>query len=103
MQAYFRAAKAVTQLNTILLQNMGAEIFPAKNSDGAKINEKFRRVGELLEAHPADLFEREPAAILERFLIMQQHSERKGMTSQTLRALWRARARIDAPVRRDWR
>ncbi len=93
MQAYFRAAKAVTQLNTILLQNMGAEIFPAKNSDGAKINEKFRR----------DLFEREPAAILESFLIMQQHSELKGMTAQTLRALWRARARIDAPFRRDSR
>jgi len=27
MQAYFRAAKAVTQLNTIMLQNIGAEIF----------------------------------------------------------------------------
>src|SRR5712691_1617623 len=98
---YFRTAKAVTQLNTILLQNMGAEIFPAKNSDGAKISEKFRRVGELLEAHPADLFEREPTAILESFLIMQQHSELKGMTAQTLRALWRARDRIDAAFRRD--
>src|SRR6266566_3178955 len=101
MQSYFRTAKAVTQLNTILLQNMGAEIFPAKNSDGAKISEKFRRVGELLEAHPADLFEREPTAILKSFLIMQQHSELKGMTAQTLRALWRARTRIDAAFRRD--
>src|SRR5213594_841100 len=101
MQSYFRTAKAVTQLNTILLQNMGAEIFPAKNSDGAKISEKFRRVGELLEAHPADLFEREPTAILESFLVMQQHSELKGMTAQTLRALWRARTRINAAFRRD--
>ncbi|TMH39274.1 MAG: [protein-PII] uridylyltransferase [Betaproteobacteria bacterium] len=103
MQSYFRTAKAVTQLNTILLQNMGAEIFPARNSDGAKISEKFRRVGELLEAHPADLFEREPTAILESFLVMQQHSELKGMTAQTLRALWRARTRIDAAFRRDLR
>src|SRR5260370_550614 len=101
MQAYFRTAKAVTQLNTILLQNLGAEIFPAKDSDVAKISEKFRRVGELLEAHPADLFEREPTAILESFLVMQQHSELKGMTAQTLRALWRARTRIDAAFRRD--
>src|SRR5207249_132334 len=103
MQSYFRTAKAVTQLNTILLQNMGAEIFPARNSDGAKISEKFRRVGELLEAHRADLFEREPTAILESFLVMQQHSELKGMTAQTLRALWRARTRIDAAFRRDLR
>ncbi len=101
MQAYFRTAKAVTQLNTILLQNLGAEIFPAKDSDVAKISEKFRRVGELLEAHPPDLFEREPSAILESFLVMQQHSELKGMTAQTLRALWRARARIGAAFRRD--
>src|SRR5437899_4192820 len=68
MQSYFRTAKAVTQLNTILLQNMGAEIFPAKNSDGAKISEKFRRVR-------FQQFEREPTAILESFLVMQQHSE----------------------------
>jgi [protein-PII] uridylyltransferase len=101
MQAYFRTAKAVTQLNTILLQNMGAEIFPARNSDVAEISGKFRRAGELLEAHPPDLFEREPAAILESFLIMQQHSELKGMTAQTLRALWRARVRINAAFRRD--
>src|SRR5436309_3443475 len=101
MQSYFRAAKAVTQLNTILLQNVGAEIFPARDSDVAKISGKFRRVGELLEAHPADVFDREPTAILESFLIMQQHSELKGMTAQTLRALWRARARIDAAFRSD--
>jgi len=101
MQAYFRTAKAVTQLNTILLQNMGAEIFPVRNSDGAKISERFRRVGELLDANRPDLFEREPAAILESFLIMEQHSDLKGMTAQTLRALWRARTRIDAVFRRD--
>ncbi len=101
MQAYFRAAKAVTQLNVILLQNIGAEIFPARNSDTEPINERFMRVGELLEARSADLFEHEPPAILESFLVMQQHSELKGMTAPTLRALWRARSRIDAAFRRD--
>jgi [protein-PII] uridylyltransferase len=101
MQAYFRTAKAITQLNTILLQNLGAEIFPARTSDTSVINEKFRRVGELLDAHRSDLFERDPSAILESFLVMQQHSELKGMTAQTLRALWRARGHIDAAFRRD--
>ncbi len=101
MQAYFRTAKAVTQLNTILLQNVGVEIFPARNSDTEAISERFSRVGELLDARPADLFEREPSAILESFLVMQRHSELKGMTAATLRALWRARSRIDATFRRD--
>src|SRR5438477_4173678 len=80
---------------------MGAEIFPARDSDSAKINEKFRRLGELLEAHPADLFEREPTAILDSFLVMQKRSELKGMTAQTLRALWRSRDGIDARFRAD--
>jgi [protein-PII] uridylyltransferase len=101
MQAYFRAAKAIVQLNTILLQNIGAEIFPVKHSDAEAINEKFSRVGELLDARRTDLFEREPSAILESFRVMQQHSELKGMTARTLRALWRARERIDAAFRRD--
>ena len=101
MQAYFRAAKAVTQLNTILLQNIGAEIFPLKTSDSEAINEKFARFGELLDARRADLFERDPAAILESFLVMQQHSELKGMTARTLRGIWRARERIGAAYRHD--
>jgi len=101
MQAYFRAAKSITQLNTIMLQNIGAEIFPVRTADVEVINEKFSRVGELLDARRADLFERDPAAILESFLVMQQHSELMGMTAKTLRALWRARERIDAAYRRD--
>jgi [protein-PII] uridylyltransferase len=101
MQRYFRTAKAVTQLNAILLQNLGAAIFPARDSDTAIINERFQRVGELLDARAPDLFEREPSAILESFLVMQQHSELKGMTAQTLRALWRARVRIDSTFRAD--
>ena len=101
MQAYFRAAKAIVQLNTILLQNIGAEIFPIKHSDAEAINDKFTRLGELLDARRADLFERDPSSILESFLVMQQRSELKGMTARTLRALWRARERIDAAFRRD--
>ena len=101
MQSYFRAAKAITQLNTILLQNLGAQIFPARRADSKVINERFLQAGELLEARTPDLFEREPVAILESFLVMQQHSDLKGMTAPTLRALWRARARIDTAFRRD--
>jgi [protein-PII] uridylyltransferase len=103
MQAYFRAAKAITQLNTIMLQNIGAEIFPVRTSDAEAINEKFSRIGELLDVRRADLFERDPSAILESFLVMQQHSELKGMTARMLRSLWRARVRIDAAYRRDRR
>jgi len=101
MQRYFRTAKAVTQLNTTVLQNLGAAIFPAFDVPPEPINERFQGVRELLDVRDPRLFEREPRAILESFLLLQQHAELKGMTAPTLRALWRARRRIDRAFRAD--
>ncbi len=101
MQRYYRTAKAVTQLNTILLQNLGAAIFPAADVRPEIINERFQSARELLDARDPDVFEREPAAVLECFRLMQDHSELKGMTAVTLRALWRAQRRVDASFRHD--
>ena len=101
MQRYYRAAKAVTQLNTILLQNLEARLGPETDAPPRLLNERFQVRGELLEARTEGLFAREPRAILESFLLMQQHQELRGMTASTLRALWRASGKIDARFRRD--
>jgi [protein-PII] uridylyltransferase len=101
MQDYYRNAKAITQLNTILLQNLEARFAPAQIAPPRVLNERFQARGTLLEARREDLFEREPRAILESFLLMQEHGDLRGMTAGTLRALWRARGRIDARLRRD--
>ena len=101
MQRYYRSAKAVSQLNTILLQNLSARILPKRNWEYHPINPRFGSRGELLEARDEQLFEREPAAILESFLLLQQHHELKGMTATTLRALWRARRNINPAFRRS--
>ncbi|MGA7984280.1 MAG: [protein-PII] uridylyltransferase [Burkholderiales bacterium] len=101
MQRYYRTAKTITQLNTILLQNLGARLFPKSEAELQPLNERFRARGELLEACDEGLFERDPLAVLEGFLLMQQHHELQGMTAPTLRALWRGRRRIDARFRRD--
>jgi [protein-PII] uridylyltransferase len=101
MQRYYRAAKTVTQLNAILLQNLQARLMPRRDLAIRPLNERFRMRGELLEAVAEDLFEREPTAILESFLLMMQHPELRNMSARTLRALWRARRRIDARFRRD--
>ncbi len=101
MQAYYRHAKAITQLNTILLQNLQARFAPEPDAAPRLLNERFQARGTLLEARREDLFEREPRAILESFLLMQQHGDLRGMSAATLRALWRARGRLDAKLRRD--
>jgi [protein-PII] uridylyltransferase len=100
MQRYFRAAKQVTQLSTIVLQNLGSLIFPDEGAEPVDIDGRFRAVRDLLDAEPG-LFEREPSAMLESFLLLSQRHELKGMTAATLRELWRGRLRIDSRFRAD--
>lgn len=100
MQAYYRNAKLVTQLNTILLQNIGAVLFPAElDQPPQPINERFQICGTWLDVRNEAVFRQQPAAILESFLLLQEHGELQGMTARTLRALWRARTLIDAGFR----
>ena len=101
MQRYYRTAKSVSQLNTIVLQNLRSRITPVISVAALPLNERFQRRGELLEARAEDLFEREPSAILESFLLLQQQPELKDMGASTLRALWRARGKINQAFRRD--
>jgi len=100
MQRYYWAAKAVTQLNTVLLQNIEAVLFP-QPSVPRPINEHFNEVNGFIDIARDDTFEANPSTILEVFLVMARHGELKGMTARTLRALWHARLLIDAEFRHD--
>jgi [protein-PII] uridylyltransferase len=100
MQHYYWAAKAATQLNTILLQNIGANLFP-QSAEPHPINERFNEVNGLIDIARDDTFEATPSAMLEVFLLRAQRTEIKGMTARTMRALWHARFRIDSSFRRD--
>jgi [protein-PII] uridylyltransferase len=101
MQRYYWAAKSVTQLSTMVLQNLEAELFPENAGSPEPLDTEFRNDRGLLDAVDDGLFERDPSAILRAFLTMQRHSELTGISAPTLRAIWRARTRIDAAFRRD--
>ena len=101
MQRYYWAAKTVTQLNDIILQNIETTLFPIEGNAAQPINARFQMVGHLLDINDEDVFERTPSALLEAFFLMQQHSELQGMSARTLRALWHGRTLIDANFRRD--
>jgi [protein-PII] uridylyltransferase len=100
MQRYYLAARAVTQLNAILLQNMEAQLFPQPYQP-IRINERFNEVNNLLDIAEEDTFVKTPSAMLEVFLLLAQHPELKNMTARSLRALWHARSGIDADFRQD--
>jgi len=76
MQRYYWAAKAVTQLNTILLQNIEAQLFPQQVVP-QKINDRFNELNGFLDIAHDDTFEQTPSAMLEVFLLLTQHPELK--------------------------
>ncbi len=101
MQAYYRNAKGLMLLNTIVLQNMGAALAPENLQRPQAYDANFQIVGNLLDICDENLFERQPGLIFDAFRIMQENSELQGMTASTLRALWLARERIDDGFRAD--
>jgi [protein-PII] uridylyltransferase len=101
MQRYYVNARWIIQLTTILMQNLGSQIFPGAAFEARSINERFHAQRDLLAANDADVFAQHPGALLECFHLLQKHPELKGMTAPTLRALWRERNRMDAAFRRD--
>jgi [protein-PII] uridylyltransferase len=98
MQRYYWAAKTVTQLNTILLQNIEAQLFPQPTVP-VPVNPRFNEVNGFIDIANDNTFEAETSAILEIFVVMTERPDIKGMTARTTRALWHARTRIDAAFR----
>ena len=104
MRQYYWAAKAVTQLNQILLLNI-EEYLQAQRGDIRielrPLNENFYEKSGLLEVAREDLYQKKPHAILETFLLYQQTHGVKGLSAKTLRALFNVRNVMDAKFRKD--
>ena len=101
MRRYYWAAKAVTQLATILIQNVEAQLFPSTSGITRVIYGRFVEKQGMLEIARDDVFEREPHAILEAFLLYEQTRGVKGLSARTLRAIYNARDLMDRNWRRD--
>ncbi len=100
MRRFYWAAKAVTQLNQILLLNIEERLMPA-NAPPHRINDHFFIKDGRIEVASDDLYRRHPQAILETFLVYQQTVGAKDLSARTLRALYNARHLMDAKYRRD--
>ncbi|WP_309679641.1 [protein-PII] uridylyltransferase [Polaromonas sp.] len=100
MKRYYWAAKAVTQLNQILLLNIEERLHPS-TYPLRPINERFCDKAGMLEVASDDLYVRQPHAILETFLLYETTVGIKGLSARTLRALYNARGVMDSQFRRD--
>jgi [protein-PII] uridylyltransferase len=104
MRRYYWAAKAVTQLNQMLLQSIEEHLRRARGEQTTvprRINARFFDKDGLLEAASDDLYQRQPRAILETFLLFAKTPGIKGLSVRTLRALYNARPVMNRAFRTD--
>ena len=100
MKRYYWCAKAVAQLNQILLMNIEERLNPTTHALHP-INERFNDKAGMIDLVDEDLYRQDPHAILETFLVFQSTVGIKGLSARTLRALYNARGLMNARFRND--
>jgi [protein-PII] uridylyltransferase len=101
MRRYYWAAKAVTQLNEVLIQNIEALLFPKESQNIRPISENFiERQGQLDIIDPL-LYTKKTDQILATFVVLANTSGLTGLSTQILRALYNARDLMDAKWRNE--
>ena len=101
MHRYYWAAKAVTQLNQILMLNIEDRINGSEGTPMRPITARFFDRAGMLEVARDDIYLDNPHAILETFLVLAQTPGLSGLSARTLRALYNARQVMGAGFRRD--
>jgi [protein-PII] uridylyltransferase len=99
MQRYYRTAMDVSLLNELLLQLFREAILSDPNEAPTPINPRFQVRGAHLEITNDDVFDRQPSAILELFVVLEQHPEIRGVRASTIRQLTRHLWLIDEEFR----
>ncbi len=100
MQSYYRSVKFVRLMNEILLKSL-QQMQLAMPRVIKPINDHFEAHDQLLEAKTAGLLQQKPSAILEAFLLLEQHPELTGMGATLLRNLQRVKNLVNHDFRQN--
>ncbi|ABI57209.1 [protein-PII] uridylyltransferase [Alkalilimnicola ehrlichii MLHE-1] len=104
MQRYFRTVMELSRLNEMLLQLFQeAILYAGEHEAPVLLNKRFQSRRGFLEVTHKNVFRRYPFALLEVFLVMQQHPELKGVRASTIRLIRQYRNLIDQRFRKDLR
>jgi [protein-PII] uridylyltransferase len=104
MKDYYRAIQELSRLNELLLQLFKEVIlYSDVPGEAVAINRRFQARKGFLEVTGDNVFRRYPFALLELFLLMEQHPELKGVSASTLRLVRDHRYLIDDAFRNDIR
>lgn len=103
MKRYFRTVKELRLLNDILLQHLEEAILHPGRKRIQRINRRLRTVDGMLETANDDIFERQPFALLEIFLVLAQQPDIRGIRGNTVRLIRENVHRINTDFRKDLR
>lgn len=104
MKQYYRTVMELGRLNEMLLALFQEEILFADNApEPVPINKRFQARHGFLEVVNEQIFQHYPFALLEVFLLLEQHPELLGVRANTIRLIRQSRHLIDADYRADLR
>ena len=101
MQRYYRTVMELSRLNEMLLQQFEEAILLDTDAEPQPLNERFQVRNGYLQATSEDVFSRDPSALLELFLLLQQHTDIRGVSALTIRLIRRNLHLIDEEFRQN--
>jgi len=100
MQSYYTSAKFINLINEILLKTFELNLKKTKTKI-TPINARFEAHEDLLEIKTANVLQQQPNAILESFLLLQQHPQLTGMSANLIRELQRVKKIVNYDFRQS--
>jgi [protein-PII] uridylyltransferase len=86
MQKYYRTVMDISLLNEMLLQ-LFREAILTQSGPPLPVNPRFQIRNDYLEVTHPEIFARYPSALLELFVLLQQHPEVRGVRAETIRLI----------------
>jgi [protein-PII] uridylyltransferase len=101
MQRYYRTVMELSRLNEMLLQLFEQAILMDPNAEPEPLNERFEVKNGYLQTVNDEVFRQDPSALLELFLLLQQHEEIRGVAAHTVGEIRRHLYLIDEEFRQN--
>ncbi len=100
MSSYYRNVQSVVKMNEILLQHFREELFKDEQQESI-INQRFMLIDHYLDIRTPDVFQNNPTALLEVFIILENYPNIQGLRSNAIRSIRENLHLIDDDFRSD--
>ena len=100
MQKYYRTVMDISLLNEMLLQ-LFREAILTQSAAPLPVNARFQIRNDYLEVTHPEVFARNPSALLELFVLLQQHPDVRGVRAETIRLIGTHVSLIDEEFRQN--